>query len=106
MFKKNEFKALKNFPLNTIKLNTIPQEFSLTLEEIKASEYVIVYDVDFNKSSKSKFIFGTLARAGNGEYWVQVPSGEQINFHVSETKLYMSANYGSSPVYISSIFYR
>ena len=106
MFKNNEFKALKNFPLNTIKLNTIPQEFSLTLEEIKASEYVIVYDVDFNKSSKSKFIFGPLARAGNGEYWVQVPSGEQINFHVSETKLYMSANYGSSPVYISSIFYR
>lgn len=103
---KNEFKVLKNFPLNTIKLNTIPQEFSLTLEEIKASEYVIVYDVDFNKSSKSKFIFGNLARAENGEYWIQVPSGEQINFHISGSRLYLSTTSGSRPVCISSIFYR
>lgn len=103
---KNEFKALKNFPLNTIKLNTIPQEFSLTLEEMKALEYVVVYDVDFNGSSRSKFIFGTLARAESGEYWIQTPSGEQINFHVSGSGLYMSTTSGSQPVCISSIFYR
>lgn len=103
---KNEFKALKNFPLNTIKLNTIPQEFSLTLEEMKALEYVVVYDVDFNGSSQSKFIFGTLARAESGEYWIQTPSGEQINFHVSGSRLYMSTTSGSRTVCISSIFYR
>ena len=103
---KNEFKALKNFPLNTIKLNTIPQEFSLTLEEMKALEYVVVYDVDFNGSSQSKFVFGTLARAESGEYWIQTPSGEQINFHVSGLRLYLSATSGSQPVCISSIFYR
>lgn len=103
---KNEFKALKNFPLNTIKLNTIPQEFSLTLEEMKALEYVVVYDVDFNGSSQSKFVFGALARAQSGEYWIQTPSGEQINFHVSGSRLYMSATSGSQPVCISSIFYR
>lgn len=103
---KNEFKALKNFPLNTIKLTQTPQEFSLTLEEMKALEYVVVYDVDFISSSKSKFIFGNLARAEDGEYWVQVPSGEEINFHVFENKLYMSADSGSRPVCISSIFYR
>ena len=103
---KNEFKALKNFPLNTIKLNTIPQEFSLTLEEMKALEYVVVYDVDFIGSSQSKFVFGTLARAESGEYWIQTPSGEQINFHVSGSRLYMSATSGSQPVCISSIFYR
>lgn len=103
---KNEFKALKNFPLNTIKLTQTPQEFSLTLEEMKALEYVVVYDVDFIKSSQSKFIFGNLARAEDGEYWVQVPSGEEINFHVFENKLYMSADSGSRPVCISSIFYR
>ena len=103
---KNEFKALKNFPLNTIKLNTIPQEFSLTLEEMKALEYVVVYDVDFNGSSQSKFVIGTLARAESGEYWIQTPSGEQINFHVSGSRLYLSATSGSRPVYISSIFYR
>lgn len=103
---KNEFKALKNFPLNTIKLNTIPQEFSLTLEEMKALEYVVVYDVDFNGSSQSKFIFGTLARAESGEYWIQSPSGEQINFHISGSRLYLSTISGSRPVCISSIFYR
>ena len=103
---KNEFKALKNFPLNTIKLNTIPQEFSLTLEEMKALEYVVVYDVDFNGSSQSKFVFGTLARAESGEYWIQTPSVEQINFHVSGSRLYLSATSGSRPVCISSIFYR
>lgn len=92
--------------MNTIKLNTIPQEFSLTLEEMKALEYVVVYDVDFNGSSQSKFIFGTLARAESGEYWIQTPSGEQINFHVSGSRLYMSTTSGSRTVCISSIFYR
>ena len=92
--------------MNTIKLNTIPQEFSLTLEEMKALEYVVVYDVDFNGSSQSKFVFGTLARAESGEYWIQTPSGEQINFHVSGLRLYLSATSGSQPVCISSIFYR
>ena len=103
---KNEFKTLKNFPFNTITLNTIPQEFSLTLEEMNASEYVVIYDVDFTSSSKSKFIFGKLARSTDGEYWIQTPSGEQINFDVSGSRLYLSAHSGSRPVCISSIFYR
>ena len=106
LFKNNEFKVLKNFPLNTIKLDAIPQEFSLTLEEMKALEYVVVYDVDFIESSKSKFIFGPLARAESGEYWIQTPSGEQINFRVSGSRLYLSATFGSQPVFITSIFYR
>ena len=66
----------------------------------------MIYDVDFISSSKSKFIFGKLARSTDGEYWFQIPSGEQIHFKVINFKLYIKAELGSKPIYISSIFYK
>lgn len=106
LFEKNKFKPLKNFPLNTIKLNATEQYFSLTSEEANALEYLVLYDRDFGGSSRSKFIYGDLARSPGGEYWYQAPTGESIHFGVSGSQLYLFSTHGELTVHIPSIFYR
>ena len=106
LFEKNKFKPLKNFPLNTIKLSETAQYFSLTSEEANALEYLVLYDTDFSGSSRSKFIYGDLARSPGGEYWYQAPTGESIHFGVSGSQLRMLSTHGELTVHIPSIFYR